>query len=132
MLLESILKKIFGDPNAKELKNIQVIVDKINALEPEMQALSSANLAAKTGEFKLRLAKGETLDDILPEAFAVVRETSRRITGMRHFDVQLIGGRCSAPRQDCRNAYRRRQNPCCNPACLFECPYRQRRTCCYR
>ena len=78
MLLESILKKIFGDPNAKELKNIQVIVDKINALEPEMQALSSANLAAKTGEFKLRLAKGETLDDILPEAFAVVRETSRR------------------------------------------------------
>ena len=68
MLLESILKKIFGDPNAKELKNIQVIVDKINALEPEMQALSSANLAAKTGEFKLRLAKGETLDDILPEA----------------------------------------------------------------
>ena len=92
MLLESILKKIFGDPNAKELKNIQVIVDKINALEPEMQALSSANLAAKTGEFKLRLAKGETLDDILPEAFAVVRETSRRITGMRHFDVQLIGG----------------------------------------
>ena len=66
MLLESILKKIFGDPNAKELKNIQVIVDKINALEPEMQALSSANLAAKTGEFKLRLAKGETLDDILP------------------------------------------------------------------
>ena len=92
MLLESILKKIFGDPNAKELKNIQVIVDKINALEPEMQALSSANLAAKTGKFKLRLAKGETLDDILPEAFAVVRETSRRITGMRHFDVQLIGG----------------------------------------
>ena len=92
MLLEGLLKKIFGDPNAKELKNIQVIVDKINALEPEMQALSSANLAAKTGEFKLRLAKGETLDDILPEAFAVVRETSKRITGMRHFDVQLIGG----------------------------------------
>ena len=124
MLLESILKKIFGDPNAKELKNIQVIVDKINALEPEMQALSSANLAAKTGEFKLRLAKGETLDDILPEAFAVVRETSRRITAYRR--------RCSAPRQNCRNAYRRRQNPCCNPACLFERPYRQRRTCCYR
>ena len=92
MLLEGLLKKIFGDPNAKELKDIQGIVDKINALEPEMQALSSANLAAKTGEFKLRLAKGETLDDILPEAFAVVRETSKRVTGMRHFDVQLIGG----------------------------------------
>ena len=68
-MLESLLKKIFGDPNAKELKEIQVIVDKINALEPEMQSLSSANLAAKTSEFKLRLAKGETLDDILPEAF---------------------------------------------------------------
>ena len=76
-MLEGLLKKIFGDPNAKELKDIQGIVDKINALEPEMQALSSANLAAKTGEFKLRLAKGETLDDILPEAFAVVRETNQ-------------------------------------------------------
>ena len=86
-MLEGLLKKIFGDPNAKELKDIQGIVDKINALEPEMQALSSANLAAKTGEFKLRLAKGETLDDILPEAFAVVRETSKRVTGMRHFEL---------------------------------------------
>ncbi len=92
MLLEGILKKIFGDPNEKEIKNIRVIVDKINSLEKDMQALSSANLAAKTGEFKLRLQKGETLDDILPEAFAVVREASRRVTGMRHFDVQMIGG----------------------------------------
>ena len=92
MLLESILKKIFGDPNEKEIKNIRVIVDKINSLEKDMESLSSANLAAKTGEFKVRLQKGETLDDILPEAFAVVREASRRVTGMRHFDVQLIGG----------------------------------------
>jgi preprotein translocase subunit SecA len=91
-LLENLLKKIFGDPNVKELKSIEPIVEKINSLEPEMQALSSANLAAKTTEFKLRLAKGETLDDILPEAFAVVREASRRVTGLRHFDVQLIGG----------------------------------------
>ena len=92
MLLEGILKKIFGDPNEKEIKNIRVIVDKINSLEKDMEGLSSANLAAKTGEFKVRLQKGETLDDILPEAFAVVREASRRVTGMRHFDVQLIGG----------------------------------------
>lgn len=91
-MLETLIKKIFGDPNAKELKNIRVIVDKINSLEPDMEKLSSANLRAKTDEFKVRLAKGETLDDILPEAFAVVREASKRVTGMRHYDVQLIGG----------------------------------------
>lgn len=91
-MLENLLKKIFGDPNEKELKNIRVIVDKINGLEKSMESLSSANLAAKTSEFKVRLQKGETLDDILPEAFAVVREASRRVLGMRHFDVQLIGG----------------------------------------
>ena len=92
MLLEGILKKIFGDPNEKELKQIRVIGDKINGLEKNMESLSSANLAAKTMEFKVRLQKGETLDDILPEAFAVVREASKRVTGMRHFDVQMIGG----------------------------------------
>lgn len=91
-MLEGILKKIFGDPNEKEIKNIRVIVDKINSLEKDMESLSSANLAAKTAEFKVRLQKGETLDDILPEAFAVVREASKRVTGMRHFDVQMIGG----------------------------------------
>ena len=91
-MFESLIKKIFGDPNEKELKNIQPIVDKINALEPDMERMSDANLKLKTGEFKLRLQKGETLDDILPEAFAVVREASRRTTGLRHFDVQLIGG----------------------------------------
>jgi len=91
-LLEGLIKKIFGDPNEKELKNIRPIVDKINSLEPEMEKMSSTNLQAKTAEFKLRLQKGETLDDILPEAFAVVREASKRVTGMRHFDVQMIGG----------------------------------------
>ena len=91
-MLDSILKKIFGDPNEKELKQIRVIVDKINSLEKSMESLSTANLAAKTSEFKVRLQKGETLDDLLPEAFAVVREASRRVTGMRHFDVQMIGG----------------------------------------
>jgi preprotein translocase subunit SecA len=91
-LLEHLMKLVFGDPNKKELKVCQGYVDKINALEPEISALSDARLRAKTDEFKLRLTKGETLDDILPEAFAVVREASRRVLGLRHFDVQLIGG----------------------------------------
>ncbi len=88
----SFLTKLFGDPNAKVLREIQPLVDKINALEVQMVALSDNQLREKTSEFKARLAKGETLDDILPDAFAVVRETSKRLTGMRHFDVQLIGG----------------------------------------
>ena len=92
MLLEGILKKIFGDPNEKEIKNIRVIVDKINSLEKDMESLSSANLAAKTSEFKVRLQKGETLDDILPEAFATVREAASRSLHMKHYRVQLIGG----------------------------------------
>ncbi len=91
-MLEHLMKLVFGDPNKKELKVCQGYVDKINALEPEISALSDARLRAKTDEFKLRLSKGETLDDILPEAFAVVREASRRVLGLRHFDVQLIGG----------------------------------------
>jgi len=88
----SFLTKIFGDPNAKVLKEIYPLVDKINSFELRLQALSLDQLKNKTLEFKERLVKGETLNDILPEAFAVVRETSRRVTGMRHFDVQLIGG----------------------------------------
>ncbi len=91
-MFDSIVKAIFGDGNAKQLKEIGKIVEKINSLEPEMEALSSSNLTNKTLEFKVRLQKGETLEDILPEAFAVVREASRRTTGLRHFDVQLIGG----------------------------------------
>ena len=80
------------DANAKDIKRYQKIVDKINSLEPSMQALDDGALSAKTAEFKERLGNGETLNDILPEAFAVVREASRRVLGMRHFDVQLIGG----------------------------------------
>lgn len=83
---------MFGDPNERELNRHREVVEQINALEPQMQALSDAQLRDKTGEFKARLAQGETLDDILPEAFAVVREASVRTTGLRHFDVQLIGG----------------------------------------
>ncbi|HEY8489864.1 MAG TPA: preprotein translocase subunit SecA [Dehalococcoidia bacterium] len=86
------LGKLIGDANEKELKKIVPVVERINALEPEVQRLSDAGLRAKTDEFKARLADGETLDDLLPEAFAVVREAGRRFVGMRHFDVQLIGG----------------------------------------
>jgi len=85
------LRKIFGSANERELKRLSPVVKKINALEPEMQALTDEKLAAKTLEFKERLAKGETLDDLLIEAYAVVREVSKRTLGMRPFDVQLMG-----------------------------------------
>jgi len=88
----SFFSKLFGDPNAKVIQNLMPIVEKINSLEGEMQQLSLDQLKNKTLEFKERLSNGETLDDLLPEAFAVVRETAKRVTGMRHFDVQIIGG----------------------------------------
>ncbi len=87
-----MLKRLLGDPNARKLKKYQPIVTEINLLEDEIKALSDSELQAKTGEFKQRLEKGESLDDILPEAFAVVREAAKRVLGMRHFDVQMIGG----------------------------------------
>ncbi|MBQ1940727.1 MAG: preprotein translocase subunit SecA [Anaerovibrio sp.] len=89
-----IFKRFLGDNNDKELKRMGKIVEKINSYEEELHNLSDATLAGYTEKFKDRLADGETLDDILPEAFAVVREASSRVLGMRHFDVQLIGGIC--------------------------------------
>jgi len=86
------LKKVFGDANARELKKIQPIVAQIASFEAGLQDLSDERLAAKTGEFKQKLENGAPLDDILPEAFAVVREVGRRTMGMRHYDVQMIGG----------------------------------------
>ena len=85
-------KKIFGDPDEKELKRLQPIVEKINSYEPDILKLNDEELKNKTPEFRERLDKGETLDDILPEVFAVVREAAKRVTKMRPFDVQLIGG----------------------------------------
>ncbi|OUL31781.1 preprotein translocase subunit SecA [Nostoc sp. RF31YmG] len=87
-----MLKNLLGDPNARKLKKYQPYITEINLLEEEIKALSDEELKGKTGEFKQRLAKGETLDDILPEAFAVVREAGRRVLGLRHFDVQMLGG----------------------------------------
>ena len=88
----NFLTKVFGSKNERELKQIQPLVEKINALETEVQALEDQQLKARTAEFKERLDRGETLDDLLPEAFATVREASMRTLNMRHFDVQLIGG----------------------------------------
>ena len=87
-----MFQKIFGSKNQRELKKLQPIVDRINGLEPTFKAKSDDELRAMTPEFKRRLDKGATLDEILPEAFAVIREASVRRTGMRHYDVQLIGG----------------------------------------
>ena len=87
-----MLKTLLGDPNARKLKKYQPYITEINLLEEEIKALSDDELKGKTVEFKQRLKKGETLDDILSEAFAVVREAGRRVLGLRHFDVQLLGG----------------------------------------
>lgn len=88
----NLLTKVFGSQNERELKRLQPIVEQINALEPEIQALSDEKLKAQTTLFKQRIEQGETLDDLLAEAFATVREASMRTLKMRHFDAQLIGG----------------------------------------
>ncbi|MBW2522021.1 MAG: preprotein translocase subunit SecA [Deltaproteobacteria bacterium] len=91
-MIGSALTKIFGSKNERVLKQIQPLVDRINGLEAEISALDDPGLAAKTVDFRERVAKGESLDDLLPEAFAVTREAARRVIGERHYDVQLIGG----------------------------------------
>jgi len=91
-MIDTLLAKIFGTKHEREVKKLRPIVEAINSLEPSLQKLSDAELAAKTSEFKQRLANGESLDSLLVEAFAVVREAARRVLNMRHFDVQLIGG----------------------------------------
>src|SRR5574338_28078 len=91
-MISGLLKKIFGSRNDRLIRQYSQTVRAINALEPQTEALSDADLRAKTDEFRQRLSAGETLDALLPEAFAVVREAGKRVHGMRHFDVQLIGG----------------------------------------
>ena len=91
-LLANPLTKIFGSKNERELKRIAPLVDQINSLESEMSSLSDAELSGATARFRQRLDQGAALDELLPEAFAVVREASVRTLGMRPFDVQLIGG----------------------------------------
>lgn len=91
-MVQTLLKRIFGTKNEREIKRLWPLVEKINSLEPQMVSLSDSQLKDKTAEFKKRIESGETIDDILPEAFAVVREVSKRTLKMRHFDVQLLGG----------------------------------------
>src|SRR5512136_1073737 len=91
-MFTTILTKIVGSKNERDLKQIAPIVQQINALEPEMSRRSDSELAELTPKFRERLANGETLEDILPEAFAAVREAGKRFLNMRHFDVQVIGG----------------------------------------
>ncbi len=91
-MLNSLLTRVFGSRNDRLLRQLDRVVAKVNALEPELQKLSDAELQAKTPEFQKRIADGESLDKLLPEAFAVCREASKRVLGMRHYDVQLIGG----------------------------------------
>src|SRR3569833_2881517 len=87
-----MFQRFFGSSNDRKVKTMQARVGRINALEPQMKGLTDEGLRAKTVEFRERLAKGATLDDVMEEAFAVVRETARRVLGQRHYDVQLVGG----------------------------------------
>src|SRR5499427_3209661 len=92
VVIDTILAKVVGTQNERELKRLRPIVAQVNELEPSVKSLSDDQVRARTAEFKQRVANGESLDDLLPEAFAVVREAGRRVLNMRHFDVQLIGG----------------------------------------
>ena len=91
-MIGSLARKLFGSANDRYVKRQYKIVEKINSLEPEISKLNDAELKGKTDEFRNRIKQGETLDELLPEAFAVVREAAKRTLGQRHYDVQLIGG----------------------------------------
>ena len=91
-MINTLLAKVIGTANERELKRMRPVVTRINELESSVTGLSDAELKARTAMFRERVAQGESLDDLLPEAFATVREAGRRVTNMRHFDVQLIGG----------------------------------------
>lgn len=91
-MISTVLKKIFGTKQERDLKRLEPIVSQVNLLEEEISKLRDDQLREKTQEFRMRLDKGETLDDIMVEAFAVVREVAKRTINMRHFDVQIMGG----------------------------------------
>ncbi len=91
-MLKNFVKFLGGDPNKRTINKLAQVADEINSYEPQFEKLSDEALRAKTDAFRRRLAKGETLEDILPEAFATVREASKRTIGLRHYDVQMLGG----------------------------------------
>ena len=106
MALAALARRIFGSPSDRHVKRFQSKVAAINALEPELEKLSDEALRARTAEFKAQLEKGAELDDLIVPAFATVREASKRVLGMRHFDVQLIGGMVLNDTLHRRNAHR--------------------------
>ena len=126
-----LVKKIFGDANEREIKRLMRTVDEINALEPQISQLSDEALRGKTDEFKALLEKGEDIDTLLPEAFAVVREASKRVLGKRHYDVQLIGGMVLHEGQIAEMKTGEGKTLVATLAGLFECIAWQRRSCCY-
>ncbi len=123
----SLFTKIFGTASQRELKSIYPIADKVDALEEEYKALTDAQLQAKTPEFKARLANGETLDDILPEAFAACREAAWRVLGLRPYRVQVVGGIVLHQGRIAEMKHRRGQDPGGHPARLSERPGRKGR-----
>ena len=122
-----IARKLFGSSNDRRVRSYQPNVTAINSIEEKTKALTDEQLAAKTVEFRALLAEGKTLDDILIPAFAVVREASRRVLGLRPFDVQLVGGMILHSKCDRRDEDRRRQDPRRHPAGLSERAFRQGR-----
>ncbi len=109
-MFAAVAKSIFGSANDRYVRGLGKYVDAINAFEPNIQALSDAELRGQTEVFRQRLANGEKLDNLIPEAFATVREAAIRTLGQRHYDVQLIGGIAAPPRRDRGDENRRRQD----------------------
>ena len=105
-MINALVKKVVGSKNDRYLKTLNPLVDKINALEPDMEKLRDEDFAARITQWKEEVAQGRDLDDLLPECFALVREASRRVLEMRHFDVQLIGGMVLHQWHHCRNENR--------------------------
>ena len=121
-MFNSILTKIIGSKNDRDIKNIQPVIQRINDLESGMARLTDVQLAELTPKFRERLAEGQTLDDLLPEAFAAVREVSKRVVSMRHYDVQLIGGIVLHNGKIAEMKTGRRENSGGNPPGILQCP----------
>ena len=123
-MIGSLIKKIVGSKNERELRRIKPLVQGINQVESQVRPLSDEQLRIRTSEFKDRVAKGESLEEILPEAFAVVREAARRTLGERHYDVQLIGGIVLHEGKISEMATGEGKTLVVYPACLSQCPHR--------
>ena len=126
-MFDTALSKVFGTNHDREIKRLRPIVAQVNDFEDRISSLTDAELKAKTAEFKRRIERGETLDDLMPEAFAVCRETGKRAVGMRHYDVQLIGGKVLHDGKIAEMKNRRGQDARRDARGLLECAGRQGR-----